>query len=194
MSRPIGLAGFERKFEDGRSLAMPRSAFELLKRRRALAGHPSWAPPSTWPVAMAPARGRLPSTHSAPTRLMVRRRRSPPPGGCSGPTPASASTTHRRPVAAARTVAAHSRLRARLLSRAPSRSAACSALVARLAPGGELIAVHHVVAFDDAWTPPAHAAALLRVALARQLKCASRRSYGRYEVVRWRCSRGSTRA
>jgi SAM-dependent methyltransferase len=64
------------------------------------------------------------------------------------------------------------------------------AIMVRLVPGGELIAVHHLFRFDDARTPPAHAAALLRAALARRLTRVSRLRYGRYEVVRWVRPRG----
>ncbi len=64
------------------------------------------------------------------------------------------------------------------------------AIISRLVLGGELITVHHLFRFDDARTPPAHAAALLRAALVRRLTCISLRRYCRYEIVRWLRPRG----
>ncbi len=65
-------------------------------------------------------------------------------------------------------------------------AALADAVVARLEPGGVLIAVHHLVRFDDARTPPAQAAALFHSRLAHALDLISSHRFGRYGVVKWR--------
>ena len=56
-------------------------------------------------------------------------------------------------------------------------------------PGGELVAVHHVVPFDDSRTPPPRAVALFHRRLAYRLCALPRRRFGRYVVARWRLRR-----
>lgn len=55
-----------------------------------------------------------------------------------------------------------------------------AALAARLAPGGRLVALHHVTPFDDAATAPARAESLLACGLARRLRPRERAAFGRY--------------
>lgn len=59
------------------------------------------------------------------------------------------------------------------------------ALARRVAPGGSLISVHHVVPFSDARTPPIRAEALFHQHLKRRLRQASAARYGRYVIRRY---------
>lgn len=54
-------------------------------------------------------------------------------------------------------------------------------LAAQLAPGGRLVAVHHLVPFDDTATAPPRGAERLARRLARRLAIRERRRFGRYE-------------
>lgn len=192
MSWPITLEGFEAKFASEDDPWRCRdSSSEALKRRRALAGLPLVG--TALDVACGDGAGtqalaaralHVDATDGAAAALAsarrllgddarIRFRRAPVPRGLP-----------------------HGRWRRILLSELayylPPHEIRrlAEAIMMRLVPGGELITVHHLFRFDDAPTPPAHAAALLRAALARRLTRVSLLRYGRYEVVRWLRPRG----
>jgi hypothetical protein len=196
VTRAIDLAGFERKFTETDDPWRCRvSGSEALKRRRALAGRRLVA--TALDVACGDGAG---TQELAATALRVH--------AVDGAEAALA--------AAERLVGWNPRVRLRralvprglpngrwqriLVSeiayylRPHEIAALANALVFRLAPRGELIAVHHVVRFDDARTPPPRAAALLHRHLARRLTLCRSQRYGRYVVARWRRSRPKRRS
>lgn len=59
-------------------------------------------------------------------------------------------------------------------------------LLRALAPGGRIVALHHVVPFDDAAQQPVLAHARLRRLLARHAICVHEERHGRYAVVAFR--------
>ena len=187
MTRGIDLAGFERKFAAADDPWRCRSSdFEALKRRRALAGLPLVG--SALDVACGDGAG---------TRtLAARALRVDAIDGAEAALASADRLVGRNPRVRLRLARVprdlpHGRWQRILVSElayylAPDEiESLANALVLRLAPGGELIAVHHVVRFADARTPPCHAVALLHRHLARQLGRPVVRSYGRYVVARW---------
>lgn len=64
-------------------------------------------------------------------------------------------------------------------------NALAAALTKRVAPGGSLISVHHVVAFNDARTPPSRAERLFHHQLTRRLLLTTAQRYGRYVIRRY---------
>lgn len=62
-------------------------------------------------------------------------------------------------------------------------------LVRALAPGGRIVALHHLVPFDDAAQVPALAQERLRRTLSRFLSLVHARNHGRFEVVTFRRGR-----
>lgn len=187
MKRPITLAGFEDKFHgDDDPWRCRNSRFEAVKRRRALAGIPVAA--TALDIACGDGAGtralaaralRVDATDGAAAALASARR-------LLGDGDRIRFFRARAPGELPR-----GRWRRIFVSElayylAPHEiPVLADAILLRLAPGGELITVHHLVPFGDARTPPARAAALLHAALARHLTRSSRRRYSCYEVCRW---------
>jgi SAM-dependent methyltransferase len=188
LTRPIDIAGFERKFAETDDPWRCRSSgAEALKRRRALAGRPLAA------TALDVACGDGAGTRALAGRAL----RVDAVDGAEAALAAAGRLLGRNP---------RIRLRRARVPRDLPRGrwqrilvselayylpphqieALADALIARLAPGGELISVHHVVPFDDATTPPSRAVALLHRRLARRLDRCRVRRYGRYIVAQWR--------
>lgn len=187
MSRPITLDGFDAKFESEDDPWRCRdSRFEALKRRRALAGLPLVA------RALDVACGDGAGTQALAARAL---RVDATDGAAAALASARLLLGDDARIRFWRARAPwelrHGRWQRILVSELayylPPHEIRrlAEALVSRLVPGAQLITVHHLFRFDDARTPPAHAAALLRAALARRLTRVSLRRYGRYEVVRW---------
>lgn len=188
MNRPIDLSGFERKFAEADDPWRCRSSdFEALKRRRALAGRRLVA------TALDVACGDGAGTRALAARAL----RVDAIDGAEAALAAADRLVGRNPRVRLRRARIprelpHGRWQrifvSELVYYLPPHeiSALADALVVRLAPGGEMIAVHHVVTFNDARTPPSHAVALLHRQLARQLGRPAVQSYGRYVIARWR--------
>jgi SAM-dependent methyltransferase len=184
----IDLSGFERKFAEADDPWRCRSSdFEALKRCRALAGRPLVG------TALDVACGDGAGTQA----LAVRALRVDAIDGAEAAIAAADRLVGRNPRVRLRRARVPRDLpRGRwqrilvseLVYYLPPHEieALADALIVRLAPGGELITVHHVVRFDDARTPPPRAVALLHRRLARQLERRRLQSYGRYIVARWR--------
>jgi SAM-dependent methyltransferase len=184
----IDLSGFERKFVEADDPWRCRSsAYEALKRRRALAGRPLVG------RALDVACGDGAGTQA----LVARALRVDAIDGAEAALAAADRLVGRNPRVRLRRAQIprdlpHGRWQRILVSElayylSPHEiGALADALIVRLAPGGELITVHHVVRFDDARTPPSSAVALLHRRLARQLDRRRVQNYGRYIIARWR--------
>lgn len=187
MTRPVDAAGFEQKFSASDDPWDCRtSQSERLKRRRALRGVPLVS--NALDVACGDGAG---TRDIAARALWV----------------SAVDGSDAALVSAARLLADNPRVsfcKARLPAQLPNGlwrrivvsevvyylscheiDALAAALAKRVGPGGSLISVHHVVAFDDARTPPALAERLFHKRLARRLIQKSAERHGRYTIRRY---------
>jgi SAM-dependent methyltransferase len=192
MTRPITLAGFEAKFAQTDDPWHCRgSAFEALKRRRALAGLRLAG--TALDVACGDGSGTL--------ALSARALRVDALDGSEAALAAARGllgTLDRRVCLQRARIPGElpaGRWRRILVSElvyylSPHEIAACArALIRRVAPGGALIAVHHTVPFGDARTPPSTAVSLFHAHLSRGLERRSFRRLGPYVIARWQLPR-----